>query len=402
MTASSPPPRRTRSWSARALLLACLPAAACSVAANLSADEILTEVDAIVRIEGSGRDLQLRYAERAQVAMWYTRAWLTQPVRWPLVWVFGRTGEQVLEDARRHVRELLLELPDEVGGDLLVAAKAASRLAWMAQLETSSHSRIVAIDGLAAIAQDLGLGLFAGNYTSFGVPADPARLAVARAGVQAGRPDVRPAAVADGPALSTYADALAQLTQAPLEDALARLALLEEVAGLFAAETADSIRTAVAASLRSTLGHAIEGLLVDIVQSRAPDSVDLRLCAMEQIRRLGGPRTVPLLLAVMAASPAQLARGEERYDPDPLVQLRLIQYCGQLRGELALTAARLPGRQGFESFAPADFLAITILTQPDYYSKLRTPALVALSWSLQRPRFDPDLAWVKEWRDQRR
>jgi hypothetical protein len=36
-----------------------------------------------------------------------------------------------------------------------------------------------------------------------------------------------------------------------------------------------------------------------------------------------------------------------------------------------------------------------------YYSKLRTPALVALTWSLRRPRFDPDPGWVSAWRQQR-
>jgi hypothetical protein len=39
------------------------------------------------------------------------------------------------------------------------------------------------------------------------------------------------------------------------------------------------------------------------------------------------------------------------------------------------------------------------LNQQAYYSKLRTPALVALTWSLQRPHLDPDPAWVGQWLD---
>ena len=166
------------------------------------------------------------------------------------------------------------------------------------------------------------------------------------------------------------------------------------------AEPVAEVRAIARDAVRAALRHMIEGLLLEIVQGRGRDTVDLRLCTMEQIRRLGGPRVVPLLLAVMARSPAEQARQEVSYDPD--VQLRLIQYCGQLRGELADTVVQLPGRLGYEVASPRDFLAITILNEKDLYSKLRTPALVALTWSLQRPRLDPDPAWVRQWREQRR
>lgn len=372
----------------------------CSVADNLSADEILTEVDGIVKIEGTAPELGIRYAERAQVSAWYMRSWMTQPLRLPLAWLFGRTGETTLENPVRHVRVLLGELPDEVGGDLLVGAKAVVRLGWIAQLEQNAHSRLVAIDGLAAVAQDLGVPLFQGDLHRFGAVADDATLAAARAGLAVGRPDVR--ASGDEGTLQPYRDALARLVALPVGDGIARLTLLEEVTGLFAAENVAAMRPAVAAALRAAIAHVVEGVLVEIVQGRAPEYVDLRLCAMEQIRRLGGPRAVPLLLAVMAATPAQRARRESWYDPDSLVQLRLIQYCGQLRGELATTVLLLPGRQSFEAVAPVDFLAITILNEDAYYSKLRVPAVVALTWSLQRPRVDLDPAWVRAWREQRR
>jgi len=147
--------------------------------------------------------------------------------------------------------------------------------------------------------------------------------------------------------------------------------------------------------------YVFEGVLLRIVQGRAPEYVDLRLCAMEHVRAFGGPASVPLLLAVMASTAAEFARGESRFDPDPLVQLRLIHFCGQLRGDLAASTVRLPGRDGVP-LSPADFLANTILTGREHYSKLRLPALVALTWSLQRPRLDPDPGWVREWRTQRR
>jgi hypothetical protein len=59
---------------ALASALALVPCGGCSVAANLSADELLTEVDAIVRIEGSRPDYVVAYADRAPTSSWFRRA----------------------------------------------------------------------------------------------------------------------------------------------------------------------------------------------------------------------------------------------------------------------------------------------------------------------------------------
>ena len=142
-------------------------------------------------------------------------------------------------------------------------------------------------------------------------------------------------------------------------------------------------------------------MLLNSVVGRAREFAEVRLCGMEQVRRLGGARVVPLLLAVMAASPAERKRGVPLYDPDSLVQLRLIHYCGQLSPSLAASVVRLPGRQDWEATSAVEFLARTILGERDYYSKLRIPAIVALTWCLGRPRVDPDPAWVREWLDSR-
>lgn len=391
---------RSAVWRASSLLAFAALAASCSVAANLNADEILTEVDGIVRIEGAGNEQRLVYAERAPVSLWYTRIALLGPLQLPLRWMFGRTTEAQLERPAAHVRELLRELPDELPRDVSVVAKAAVRFGFIGQLDGNPYNRLVAVDGLARAARLLELPLFAGDLTRFGAPPDPARLQAARAAIQAQRPEVRPAGSFRAEDLQGYGDALLAWTEAPLPDGLARLSMLEEATTLLVAESVAEVRAKARDAVRAALRHMIEGLLLEIVQGRGSDTVDLRLCTMEQIRRLGGPRVVPLLLAVMARSPAEKARLETAYDPD--VQLRLIQYCGQLRGELADTVVQLPGRLGYEVTSPREFLAITILNEKELYSKLRTPALVALTWSLQRPRLDPDPAWVRQWREQRR
>ncbi|MCK5940400.1 MAG: hypothetical protein KAI24_00410, partial [Planctomycetes bacterium] len=133
------------------------------------------------------------------------------------------------------------------------------------------------------------------------------------------------------------------------------------------------------------------------IQGRDRRLAEVRLCGMEQIRRLGGPRTVAMMLATMAASPADRKAGLTQFDSDTLVQLRLIHYCGQLGPELANEVVQLPGRQDWEAASPVEFLARTVLSERDYYSQLRTSAIVALTWCLGRERLDPDPAWVREW-----
>src|SRR5262245_4573156 len=136
---------RPRSTSSIARAFACaalLASSGCSVADNLSSGEILTEIDDIVR-PPDGQ--QLKYAERAQVSSWYMRFFLFVPIRGALGFVFGRTHEEELENPVAHVRELMRELPDETGGDLITCAQAATRFAWVAEFEKNAQSRVVAV-----------------------------------------------------------------------------------------------------------------------------------------------------------------------------------------------------------------------------------------------------------------
>jgi len=373
----------------------------CTVADNLSANEILQELDGIVRIDGTGAERRVVYVSRAEVSNWYMRAFLLLPMRGLLGWAFGRSDQQTLEHPSQHARELLRELPDEIGSDLLLCAYSCSRFGWLAELDRNPETRVMGIDGLATISGRLELDPFGGSFEEFGVPADAARVDVARNGVHAARPEVRAGQAWTMTSLEPYRTALQALTERPLEHWTARLLLVEDLTGLYADERDDRARPWVESALRAAITHCVRGVLLRTIQGRDPDLAEVRLCALEQMRRLGGPRTVPLMLAVMAASPAERARGDSRFDPDPMVQLRLIHYCGQLDAQRAATVVRLPGRADWEATSPADFLASTVLTEQDYLSKLRTPAIVALAWCLRRPTVDPDPEWVREWRETR-
>lgn len=368
----------------------------CSVADNLSFAEIVVELDGIVTIVGDGPARTVQYADRAPVSTWYMRHFWLVPIRWALGPVFGYRAEQEIDNPAGHVRELLQELPDETGSGLIACANAATRYGWIAEADPNGLSRVVAIDGLVAVAHELSLPVFAGDFGELGVPLPRAQLEAVRRSIATARPDQRSGELGAEPG-DAYATALQTLSSRPLATWTERLQLAEELVGLHLAETDERALAATETALRAALCHCIEGILLRTVEDRDPRYVEVRLCAMEQIRRLAGPRGVGLLLAAMSATPQQLARFEPRYDPDPLVQLRLIHFCGQLRGDVALAEVHLPGREAGLAVAPVDFLAQTVLTEQAYYSKLRTPALAALSLSLGRPSLDADPAWVRDW-----
>lgn len=367
----------------------------CSVADNLSFQEIVTELDGIVSVTSDGTKHGIEYARRAEVSAWYMRQFWLVPIRGLLGAVFGYRSEAELENPAGHVRELLLELPDELGSDTMSCAQAISRFGWIAEADRNGQSRVAGIDGLVAAARRSGLPVLQGDFTELGQPLPAEALAEARGAIAAMRPEARGAGSEWDAA--AYASALGALTRRPLSQWPDRLLLVEDLFELLLLESEPEAAAAVESALRAAMGHCVEGVLLRAVEDRDPRFVEVRLCAMEQIRALAGPRGVPLLLAVMSATPAQRARFEPQFDPDPLVQLRLIHYCGQLRGEDATAEVRLPGRERWQVIAPVDFLAQTVLTEQAYYSKLRTPALVALSLSLGRASLDPDIGWVRSW-----
>lgn len=396
----APPPSATagaRRVRALSLLLGCS-LWGCTAADNLNYTEITTELDGIAAFVGSGPSRQVQYAERAPVAAWYMRSPLTWPLRWPLGLVFGARHEGELENAAGHVRELLVELPDEAAGDLVASSDAFVRLSMFAEVDPGVATQITAMDCLGQLAVRLQLPMFAGAMDSFGLQADPARLAAARAAIRLGRPEQRTPQAWDEARVANYREALATLVERPLPGWPDRLALVGELATLWRLETDRGLQAQVGIVLRTAIAQSFELLLLRKVQGQQGELADVRLAAMQGIRSLGGPRTVPLLLAFMAAPANEVRAGStRRFDPDPLVQLRLIHLCGQLRGELALQALRLPNRDAWEPIAPAEFLAMTVLNEQDYFSTLRIPALAALALSLGLPRITYEVDWVAQW-----
>ncbi|MCA8951170.1 MAG: hypothetical protein KDE27_16810 [Planctomycetes bacterium] len=381
-------------------------AGGCTAADNLSYDEIAGELDRIVRVRGSGADRRLDYADTAEVSVWYMRNVLFVPFRLVLGFVAGATTIVELENPSRHVRELIAELPDEAGSALDEGADAIARLLLIAELDVSPANVTTALDSAVRVMRQLGLD-GVGDPSQLGLAVEPARLDAARGGVQLSRPKNRASERGTReltPAeRAAYLDALAVLVERPLPQWGDRIALVGDLRELWLAETDRTLRGEVADRLRSAIAHAVRGALIRALQRRDAGGADVRLCAIQQFRGLGGKASVPFLLALMAASAGEAGSIAERFDRDPVVRLRLIHLCGQLRGDDALATVQLPGRESWDTIAPADFLAQVALTERAYYSKLRVPALTALCLCLGKTRLDYDLAWVEAWyRDRQR
>ncbi len=389
---------RMRQWFVGSLGLIALHS--CTVAVGLTSNDLIEEIDEIVQVTADAGDPAIDYAEQARVSSWYMHNALLTPVRRPIGWLFGRREELLLKNPGQHVRELLKELPDEVNNDLIACSLAASRFAWFAELDRNPQTRILAIDGLARICESLQLTPFAGSFVTASTPLAPSALADAREGIRTLRPTAR--SQEGEVALDQYRDALALISGSILVDWDQRILLVEQLSELLVSEPQEQAKPWLANAVRRSIEHCVRGILLGTISDRSSRWSEVRLCAMEQVRRLGGPRSVPFMLATMVATPQQRAATLSWFDPDPLIQLRLIHYCGQLGGELANTSVHLPGRQDWEAPTPNEFLATTALSERDYYSKLRTPAIIALSWSLQRKTIDPDPEWVRAWNEQRR
>ncbi|MBL8748304.1 MAG: hypothetical protein JNK78_04025 [Planctomycetes bacterium] len=384
------------------LLAAAFALSACSVADNLSYDEIVAELDGIVTISGEGADRAIVYAENAPTSAWYMRMFWLLPIRAPLGWLFGVRHSGPIENPSGHVRDLLTELPDELDSDEVRCAQAVLRFGWIAELDANGNSRVVAFDGLVAAAERMGTAVFPPGFAEVLPATEGPDLAALRATVQAGRPEGRGGRMLSADEREAYRAALAGLVARPLSDWSHRLLLVQDLVEIVRAEGEGDLALVCRDALRTAVASCVRGVLTRSIVSRDPRLVEVRLCAMEHVRRLGGPEVVPWLLLVMSATPEQMARGEPRYDPSPLVQLRLVRYCGQLQGVLAERELVLPGRDNWQSLTPVDFLAQTILNDEGFYARLRVPAMAALTLSLGRPTFDPDPAWVREWFRERR
>ena len=350
---------------------------------------------------------ELVYEDEVQQAPWYARSVLLLPMKPVLLWMFSSTVPVTLENPSGSVRDLVAELAPKSGDDLLRGAMSAQRLIRVAELDPSALNRIVAIDGLGALA----------NAQSF------ALLEGLEEGDDRMRPDprfdewvetfssLRPAARENGGQLSAeqaarYAEVLAGLTSRPLSLWQRRLALLSDLSDAYRQEPDQELRRLTAERLERALMYAIQSTVVSALGGQQPEWVDVRLAALDLLHRAGGADSVPLLLALMSSSAERIGAGDPQFDPDWFVQLRLIHFCGQLNKDRAARSVLLPGFQDWQRVSPLDFLARIVLDEGAFLSPLALPAREALAHCLARRRLqlddDQGEDWVRSWYDEYR
>lgn len=373
-------------------------AAACSTG-NLTYSEVVRDLDAIVRPEGSGDERRLVYLRNVQQAPGVAKWLLLQPIKPLLLLIVGSTTAVELENPSGQVRDLAAELAPKAGSSLERGAATVLRLARVAELDPSALNRIVALDGLWQIAQVHGLDVFHGLDQGEPTAGDAAQLgrwiAVARTSVPQARTPVGAPLAPESAA--AYREAMAGLTAQPLRTAEDRLWLVEWLGTALEAERDPELAEATAGALRRGMQHAVQWTVAHALQLRAPVWIEVRMRALEILREAGGADGVPLLLALMpdVTGPAVGLR-----DVDLWLQLRLIHMCGQLDKERALRKVRLAGPV---AQAPIEFLAHIALDN-SFLLPSKLPALEAMALLLRREHLalesedeGSEGGWVRKW-----
>ncbi|MGE3174083.1 MAG: hypothetical protein AB7O97_15760 [Planctomycetota bacterium] len=402
---------REARWPAALWCAAALLAGGCSIG-NLTYAEVERDLDAIVRIDGQGDQQRLVYRSDAEQSSWYTRFAPLVPLKPLLRTVLRGTHQTRLENPSAEVRDLLAELGPKAGGDLGRGAGSVRRLAMIAHLDSSALNRIIALNGLATLADahgfDLTEGLDRGALRLESAPELPQWLEDFAALRPAQRAPVGAPLPADQAA--RYRAVLAGLCSQPLPQWTQRLALVADLAAAWHDERDPALRAVTADALRSALRHGIQWSVVLALLGREPEWVEVRVRALELLHRAGGPDSVPLLLALLITPPDRIATGEPPFETHETMQRRLIHLCGQLDRDRALRSMVLPGRETWQETCPAEYLAHIALEDDLLLSPGTLAAREALALSLGRPRLqldgDPDAGaggdaeagdWVQSW-----
>ncbi len=382
--------------------------AGCSSVANLSYHEVARDLASIVTEDLGGTEPKLLYHTEATISPWYLRWTMLLPLK-PLLLLFLPDAEQVqLDNPSERARDLVVELAPKAGADLQRNAATVLSLVPILQLDPSALNRICALDGLGLIAAAQGVDLIAGLEAGSQrlQRAEDAQAWITEFAALAPQRREPAGSGLDAPSTIRYRSVLAALTAQPLPTWTSRRALVGDLSRAIAAEPDEELRSATAAALHNAIRHAVQWAVVDALTGQAPALVDVRLRALELLHRAGGPDSVPLLLALMINSAENKAAGLPDFDPDVMMQRRLIHLCGQLDATRAVQSVHLPGREKWQAIAPAEFLAILAL-DPDAFQKPTTlPAREALARCLGRPRIGladdiaPDgVDWIAKWRD---
>ena len=139
------------------------------------------------------------------------------------------------------MRDLLGELPDEVGDDLELAALSCTRLGWITLLEDNGYDRLLALDAMAAVMLALGVDVFPERLEELTLSSEPASVARAMSAFELGRPR----AARDrtmGPERAAYLAALDTLVERPLPAGWRRLELAEMLTDAWRLESDAAVR----------------------------------------------------------------------------------------------------------------------------------------------------------------
>jgi hypothetical protein len=350
----------------------------------------LREFDSVIRLDVAP-ELQasrrpIVYEQEPSRYYWGIRQFEGTGIDRAMIWLFGARPVPIPVDnpsefARRRMR-ILARLAE---GDLRRTATVAMRVHLVATADVSQLNRVEALRAAGRLLAGLRVDPLADLQARLrGFP--PADLRELEPGWP-GKPGERDAATRQRHLL-----ALAATILRPANDPTIQRQTIRLLADALRLERDPVVRRATRVALRQAIDNGLSWLLLRSLYPTLA-TPDEREAAFHELRTLGGPKSVPALLALVGGT------GRDSFflrDEPTSVRRSIVAACARLRSPLAEEGFELD--KGQVGPAPVQVLFDVALHDPD--PGLRRVALEGLAYSLGRERdFDPEWArnWYRDW-----
>ena len=373
-----------RSWVASAFALAL---GACAPSFSI----VVAEFDAVAGWRpGQGEPELVSYSAESEQLPALVRFLHTSGLDLGLVEMTGvEFTKTTLLNPAGYARQRMMWMAGNAVGDSGRTALAVARLGWALDGDPQPLNQIIALNGLAALARELGVDPL-GDDAVPRVSGSDERLAVAWHPPMAQLRAVAQA-VADGgetppDTVAAALEAIARSTSLAPPTPRDRRAQVLVLSYLARRSGSHELRAAAGARLGVVLAWTIADALQRAVFEPRDGSV--RAYAARVCFGLGGDDAAARVLRLSSAPADQRTGTGYRYDPDPDVRLALVRLCSQVTTEHAFE-----GHRGGPSVV--EFLYDAIADNTGRRG-LRAAALDALALTLGQPMV-ADRGWADRW-----
>lgn len=296
------------------------------------------------------------------------------------IWLFGvRPVPNRVSNPTAFARRRLRILASLAEGDLRRTALVAQRVHLVASADTSQLNRIEALRAASRLLRGLRVDPLATVQIRGVQPIDLSKL-------ETGWPDGERR---DAETRTEYLVALLDVSRAPANDLSVQRQAIRLLSSAERLERDPVVQRATRVALRQVIDFGLSSVLLQALQEPEVPPEE-REVAFHELRTLGGPDSMPTLIAFL--SDVRRDFGYLREQPTDL-RRTIVAACSRLRGSLVVAGFPI-GLRGQLGPSPVQILYDVAIN--DFDKGLRAVALEGLSFTLDRP-LDPDPSWAREW-----